>query len=335
MARTEAEVLDRIRRHVATGGYLGDDAAFLEDPGPWAVTVDRQAAGVHFPPELTPESFARRLLAVNLSDLAAVGARPSFAFLVLAAPPEFEHQRFFRSLLAACARHELVLAGGDLSRAAQPEATLTLLGRPWPRGSWLRRCAGRAGDALWLGGTVGEAALGLALEERGARLRSGRVALPRLSRSLSSRLAGAARRAVRRHLAPRPQLELGRWLARRRPPGAAIDLSDGLALDLSRLAQESGVGAELEEDRLPRAADFEELCRQLDLDPLELILGGGEDYVLLFTLPAGRRPPSELSCRRVGRLTAESGLRLRTAGGEARPLDPSGFDHLAGGTSSR
>lgn len=332
MAQSEAEVLDRIRRHPSTGGLLGDDAAFVDGRGPWAVTVDRQAAGLHFPLELAPEAFAQRLLAVNLSDLAAVGARPAFAFLVLAAPPEFDYDRFFRAFLDGCRRHELVLAGGDLSRAPRPEASLTLLGRPWPRGGFLRRDAGRPGDALWLGGTVGEAAVGLVLQEHGARTRGGRVELASLSPPLPRRLAGPARRAVERHLAPRAQLELGRWLARRRPPGAAIDLSDGLALDLSRLARESGVAAVLDEALLPRAPHHDTLCSRLGLDPLTLVLGGGEDYVLLFTLPQGRRPPAPLACTRVGRLVAGTGIRLRTACGDERELEPVGWDHLRSAT---
>lgn len=329
MAASEGEILRLIRRDASTGGYLGDDAAFLNENGPWAVTVDRQATGIHFPRELDAGTFARRLLAVNLSDLASVGAQPAFAFLVLAAPPEFDHRAFFRSFLAQCRRSGLILAGGDLSRADRPEATLTLLGRPWPRGGWLRRGAGRAGAALWLGGTLGESALGLALQQRGARLAGRSVDLSSLDVPLEPTLARAARRAVRRHLDPRPQLELGRWLALRRPPGAAIDISDGLALDLSRLAEESGVGAVLEEDRLPRPPHFAALCQHLGLDPRTLVLGGGEDYVLLFTLPAGRRPPAAFSCRRVGHLTAELGLRLRTADGLERVLAPTGWDHLA------
>jgi len=109
---------------------------------------------------------------------------------------------------------------------------------------------------------------------------------------------------------------------------AAIDLSDGLALDLHRLCRESGVGATLESDALPQPARFDDLCRALDQDPLELTLTGGEDYVLLFTLPPRVEPPSELGCTRVGRLTGGQAVQLATAEG-TRALPPRGWDHFA------
>ena len=140
-------------------------------------------------------------------------------------------------------------------------------------------------------------------------------------------LAAAAERAVWRHLAPRPQLALGRALATAGAAGAAMDVSDGLGLDLSRLCRASAVGAEVESAALPRSGGFAELCAHLGLDPLETALGGGEDYVLLFTLPADQPPPAGLACRRIGRMRAEPGLLL-CDGEHARPLAPAGWDHL-------
>ena len=317
---------------------IGDDAAPLcleRGRRPWAATVDHQVEGVHFPAGLDPARVARRLLAVNLSDLAAVGAEPAFALLALAAAPGFDHRRFFRTLLAACARHRVTLAGGDLSAlpagGAGLAVSLTLLGRVPAGGAWLARGAARPGDALWVGGTLGESAAGRHLLARGARAAGRRVELPdRLG--LGGAAAAAARRAVRRHLAPAPQLDLGRRLGRRAAAGAdhppaVIDVSDGLARDLGRLCRASGVGAEVELSALPLPRGLPALAGRLGLDPRRLALGGGEDYVLLFTLPPGEPPPAA-GCTRIGAVTARRGLTAVGDDGRPRALDESGWDHL-------
>ena len=339
LARNEDELIDWLRRRLGPDGLVGDDAAPLPlgpDAGDarWAATVDHQIEGVHFPPGLDPAPVARRLLAVNLSDLAAVGAEPRLALLALAAAPGFDHQRFFRALLAACARHRVTLAGGDLSAlpagGARLAASLTLLGRLPEGGAWLARGAARPGDALWIGGMLGESSAGRHLLARGAQLAGRRVELAgRLG--LGGALAAAARRAVRRHLAPAPQLDLGRLLGRRAAaapahPPAAIDVSDGLARDLGRLARASGAGAEVELEALPLPAALPALAERLGLDPVRLALAGGEDYVLLFTLPPGERPPVP-GCTRIGTITARRGLTA-VGDGKRQGLDESGWDHL-------
>jgi thiamine-monophosphate kinase len=133
---------------------------------------------------------------------------------------------------------------------------------------------------------------------------------------------------VRRHLLPQPQLALGQWLGLQ-AAGAAMDVSDGLARDLHRLCGASGAGARIEAGRVPLAAGFKPLCAALGAEAEQLALGGGEDYVLLFTLPSGVEPPARFGCSRIGTIT--SGRRLTIASrGEARELPPSGWDHLAG-----
>ena len=326
----EGRLLAWLHREIAKQGpvLLGDDAALLPR-GSWTVTVDSQIAGVHFDAGSDPALLARRLLAVNLSDLAAMGALPAYAFLALSATRGFDHRRFFRALLAGCRRHGLTLAGGDLAtHPSATTATLTLLGRRRPRGRWLRRAAARPGDALWLGGTGGESAAGRALLDAGARADGTAVRLPRDWRNAPPALAAAARRAVRRHLLPRPQLALSAWLAGR-PRAAAIDVSDGLALDLRRLCRESGVGAVVDASTLPLAPRFACLCERLGRGPLALALGGGEDYVLLFALPSGANPPERLGCRRIGEITAGRRLVLLGEDGRRRPLPALGWDHLA------
>jgi thiamine-monophosphate kinase len=297
--------------------------------GPFAITVDSQIAGVHFPPDLDSSFLARRLLAVNLSDLAAMGAQPAYAFLALSAPSGFDHRRFFRAFLAACRRSSLELAGGDLAASRQLVATLTLIGTKLAAARWLRRSGASPGHDLWLGGTVGESAAGRLLIERGARPAGRGIDLPADFRGPAPLLA-AARRAVRRHLHPAPQLELGSWLGRQRE-GGAIDVSDGVARDLHRLCRESAVGAELIAENLPLSARFVALCAALNTDPFVLALGGGEDYVLLFTLPQGIEPPAA-ACRRIGRITEQRKLVLRQ-GGVVRPMPSLGWDHLENRTA--
>src|SRR6185503_17175574 len=155
---------------------------------------------------LDPALVARRLVAVNVSDLAAVGAAPAYGLLALSAPPGFDHRRFFRGISAAAESFAITLAGGDLARAPQLVATLTLLGKR--RGArWLRRDAAKPGDDLWVGGTLGESALGHLLLERGARWHRGRIELP-ADLLLDAATQRVARRAVERHLLPQPQLAL-------------------------------------------------------------------------------------------------------------------------------
>src|SRR4051794_10078553 len=143
MRRTgEDSLLSWLRGRLAsmmTGNGIGDDAAILPPLESSVVTMDSQIAGVHFPPDLAAADLARRLLAVNLSDLAAMGATPAYAFLALSAAPGFDHRRFLAALLAACRRHGLTLAGGDLARHSVLTTSLTLLGTKAETARWLTR----------------------------------------------------------------------------------------------------------------------------------------------------------------------------------------------------
>lgn len=325
MAEDEDSLLHWLRRLLAAqpgaGELLGDDAAKIALRADYAITMDSQIEGVHFFPDLPPEFLAERSLAVNLSDLAAMGARPRYAFLSLTAPPGFDRRAFFRAFVRACRRFDLVLAGGDLSRANHVQVVLTLLGER--QGRFLERSGASPGDLIYLGGEIGLAALGLRLLTAGARPRGRRISLPD---SLEKRFHALARRAVWRHLLPFPQLALGEILAREKTRGAALDVSDGLAKDLHRLCRESGVGAQIEAEALPFSSAARRLAARLGENWLELALGGGEDYVLLFTLPEGENPPPEALA--IGRIL-KKGRRISLAeNGRRRPLPPLGFDHL-------
>jgi thiamine-monophosphate kinase len=325
-ARTgEDDLLRRLRGRLGPSSPIGDDAAILSPSGPLAVTVDSQIAGVHFVPDLDPARVARRLLAVNLSDLAAMGADPAWAFLALSAPPDFDHDRFFRAFTEACRRHGVTLAGGDLARCDRLVSTLTLIGTKPDGRRWLHRNGARPGHDLWLGGTVGESAAGRILIDRGARPAKGSSIL--LPPDIPPSLRAAARRAVRRHLLPDPQLELGRWLGDQKE-GAAMDVSDGVARDLHRLCRESGTGAEIAEiAALPFPDRWIDLAEAISADPFDLAISGGEDYVLLFTLPPGAQPPNAFGCRKIGTITERTTITA-VRGGRRYRLPASGWDHL-------
>ncbi len=314
-----------VRRTPGSDRWIGDDAAILPR-GEWAVTMDSQIEGVHFTPGIDPAAVARRLLAVNLSDLAAMGATPAFAFLALAAPRDFDHRRFFMALTEACDQVAVALAGGDLSRHSRVTAVLTLLGNKSVDQRWLRRTDAVAGEDLWLGGTVGESATGLALLEHGVVVEGQTLQVPDRF-LLPEALHQPAMSAIRRQLLPKPQLELGCWLGGC-ASGAAIDISDGLARDLHRLCSQSGVGAEIILDQVPLADGHKRLARSIGYDWRDLALAGGEDYVLLFTLPPGQVPPARLDCTRIGAIIKRGVVLLEEE--TKRPLAAAGWDHLAG-----
>jgi thiamine-monophosphate kinase len=285
----------------------GDDAAVLRPPPDMDLvqTVDTCLEGVHFPAGLDPADVAWRSLAVNLSDLAAMGAEPAWALLSLALPRADEDwlDGFARGLAELAGSTGLDLVGGDMVRG--PLAVTFALTGFVPPGAALRRAGARPGDGIWVTGPLGGGAAGLAAWRRGE--------------------PGAAGAFLR----PRPRLAEGRAL--RGLASAAIDVSDGLLQDLGHLLTASGVGAELELERIP-------------LDPgaaaaeagLEMALRGGDDYQLCFTLP----PADEAGLHgaaarwterpvRIGVIRAAEGIELRRAG--RRVAAPGGgWDHFAG-----
>lgn len=333
-ANAEDRLIDWLRKELDSRGLpdlLGDDVAQLTLAGDWAVSADQQIEGTHFPAGLPASRIGRRLVGVNLSDLAAAGAEPRYAIATIAAPAEFDHKSFFMGLLDACQELGLGLAGGDLARSPRIHAALTVLGRRRSRGRFLRRDLARAGDLLWLGGPVGESALGRLLLARGATVTANTLRLPADS-ELPSALRVAARSSISRHLAPDPQLALGAWLASRHR-AAAIDVSDGVLLDLERLARESRVRCELDATALPRSSGFQELARNLGQNPATLALTGGEDYVLMFALPEPVQPPASYRATVVGRVTAAVKNRrdatVLLLGADLPAGRTKGWDHLA------
>ncbi|MCY3930994.1 MAG: thiamine-phosphate kinase [Acidobacteria bacterium] len=329
MAGGEDRLIAWLADFAGSGRRIGDDAVLLTlGERQYAFSVDTQRAGVHIPIDFDPADAARRLLAVSLSDLAATGAVPRWMLVALGIDDENAARRFLAALVRAGRRYEVELVGGDTAGPTTPgrlDASLTVVGEVPEGGSPLTRDAARPDDRLWIGGPVGESALGLDLVRLGARIAGRRADFPE---ELPDGLTRVASRVLRRQLEPRPQIDLGLLLGGRTPAGAAIDVSDGLAKDAARLCRRSGVGCELEEGALALRGDARRLAHHLGREPLELVLAGGEDYVLLFTLPpdADLRHPG---CRPIGRITARPGLKLRRVDETIEPLPASGWDHLS------
>lgn len=255
---------------------IGDDGAVLRPPAgeDWVVTTDALVEGVHFRwSTQSARSVGRRALVANLSDLAAMGARPLGFVFALAAPPDLEVRSFdglLAGLLEEAETHGCPLIGGNLSRARQTSVTITAQGSV-KRGRALLRSTARPGDRIFVTGTLG----GVALEV--ARAAAGR-----------GRLRGV----------PTPRLDAGRVLARMSGVGACIDLSDGLLVDLDHVLDQSGCSAEIDLASVPRPPRFEAACRRLGVDPTRLATCGGEDYELLFTLRGRVQPAGPAAARR-------------------------------------
>ena len=321
----EFGLIDAIRRragrvHPHWRVSIGDDAAVLTPKSGEELvwTTDALVEDVHFRWRTTDaRSLGHKTLAVNLSDVGAMGARPLGFLLTLGLPDDVGGERldeFFAGLLRLARASHCPLVGGDVTRANRFFANVAAVGAV-ARGRALLRSRARAGDRIFVTGELGGAAAGLRLlEGPGAR-------------------SAAERRLASRQLAPRPPWRVGAELVRLRLARAAIDVSDGLAQDLGHVARASGVGARVELERLPLARGLAGAAARLRVDPLELALAGGEDYELLFT--AKRGAPSaavltkRLRCRvtEIGVITARHRLVFTRAG---RPVEPvaRGFQHF-------
>jgi thiamine-monophosphate kinase len=288
---------------------IGDDAAVLE-PAPGrrlVVTTDLLIEDVHFRRRYAePADIGWKALAVNLSDIAAMGACPRWSLVALACPPGTtmdEVEAFYEGLAALAAEHDVSLVGGDTSASpAGWVVNVTVIGDT--DRAPLTRSGARPGDVVAITGDVGRSAAGHAVLER----REAPAGLP----------ADALAAVTAAHLRPRPRVREARWLAAASGVTAMIDLSDGVATDLGHLARESGVGVRVDLARLPVAPTTRMVARALGREPLAWATGGGEDYELLLTCE-----PSAFDRLRSG-LAQATGTAL-TAVGEA----------LAGGAEVR
>jgi thiamine-monophosphate kinase len=329
----ERDILKEIRARGGRGGSgllrvgIGDDAAVLavRRGEEMVVTTDFSLEDVHFRRGWhAPEAVGHKCLARGLSDIAAMGARPMAAFLSLAVPQELTRDgeggtgvgawldRFYRGLLLLAERWRVPLAGGDLAQSpggaySRVAADIVVIGAV-ERGGALLRSGAKAGDAIYITGTLGGAAAELrALTRSPARFRSVILDTPEHP-----------------HFFPQPRIGVGRALVRRKVATAAIDVSDGLSVDLGHLCEESGLRAEVDAALLPRhtAASLEDA------------LHGGDDYELLFTVDAAARVPRSIAgvpVHRIGRMLRRRAGRSQMTlvkDGRTSELKPEGWQHF-------
>ena len=311
-----------IRRHFTRPARtaalgVGDDCALIRAPTGLvvAVTTDMLVEGTHFLPGADARRLGHKSLAVNLSDLAAMGADPRWFLLALSLPDADEAwlAAFAEGMFALADAHSIELIGGDTTRGPRT-ICITAIGT-LPPGYALRRDTATEGEDLWLSGATGDAALGLAHA-------SGRVALD----------ADARRHCLARLETPAPRVALGQKL--RGLASAAIDVSDGLLADLGHVVAQSKVGAEVDYESLPRSAALRACPDRVLAD--ECLLAGGDDYELLFTAPADRRAEVEaagaaagVAVTRIGRIVGDGrGARLLDAQRQPIEVARRGYDHF-------
>jgi thiamine-monophosphate kinase len=328
MALSEFELIDIIRQEctlaradVVLGN--GDDAAVLQvPPGQHLVAcTDMLIAGRHFPLDTAPEDIGWKALAVNLSDLAAMGARPAWCLLALSLPsPDAEWLRAFaRGFAELAAQHQIALVGGDTTRGPL-SVTVTALGLI-PAGSALTRAGAAVGDRVLICGRLGWAAAGLSLRLGGA-----------LAAGASDPAGSPAAQWIDALNRPVPLVAAGQAL--RGIASSAIDISDGLLADLGHVLRASGVGAELRVEQMP---GHSELRQQLGSERArDCMLAGGDDYALCFTVPVERVDDALAALQAsgagqvadIGCICAGSGVVVLDAMGQAINLERRGWDHF-------
>ena len=325
LVRLIRELVRRRAPGLLTG--VGDDCAVLEARGGASLlaTTDLLVEDVHFRRRWAePADIGAKALAVNVSDIAAMGGTPRWALVALGCPEGTgagEIVAFYEGALAVADAHGVAIVGGDTS--ASPAGWLvsvTLLGeavRP------VLRSTARPGDVVAVTGTLGRSAAGLAVLER-------ETAPAGVDTALLDDVTSA-------HLRPRPRVAEGRWLAGAGGVTAMMDLSDGLATDLGRLVAESGAGATVDVDRLPIAGATRAVAEALDVDPVDWATGGGEDYELLVVcepaafdrLRDGLGAATDTTLTAVGEIVAGRGTRWLDGRGRAVAVAP-GFEHFRG-----
>jgi thiamine-monophosphate kinase len=334
----EFELLARVRERLPDTGTRvrlgsGDDAAVTVPGGATATSVDALVEGVHFRREhATLAQIGHKALATALSDLAAMGAEPGEAYVVLGIPSDLDEDgciELLDGMAALAATTGTSMAGGDVTRSAELLLAMTVVGHAADPDSFVSRAGARPGDALVLTGEIGGAAAGLELLENPDL--EADFAFSASIAPLSAKSAGAG--LVQRQLEPTPRLRAGQALARAGAT-AMIDLSDGLGGDARHLADRSTVGLRIDAETIPRAAGLEELATAANRDPWRLLLGG-EDYELLASIPAERldeaaeavREVEGIGLAKIGEVAAGEGVEIRLPGGEL--VEVAGFDQLA------
>ncbi len=310
---------------------IGDDAAVIKSgAGNLVVSTDLLIEDIDFRRQSSrPDLLGHKALAVSLSDIAAMGARPRWALLSLGLPNDVWDSSFtddfYAGFLQLAKRYGVTLIGGDISRTPEKIVIDSIVIGECASGREVLRAGAAPGDQIFVTGFLGDAAAGLRLLERGAHLSS--------SDSESSHEQQSINHLLLRQLQPEPRVGWGLLIGEQQLASAMIDISDGLSSDLNHLCTESGVGALVEASRIPIDPLVTELSGRRALDPLMLALHGGEDFELLFTVHPDNvsklpRRVDGVSLTRIGEITvASEGIRI-SEGQRTWKLEPGGWEHF-------
>ncbi len=301
---------------------IGDDTAVIEVSSGdlLLLTSDTLVEDIHFKWDYTSfRELGWKALAVNISDIAAIGGSPTYCVVTLGLSKDKESsllEELYEELKEVASLSKVGIVGGDLVYSSVFFITISLLGQA-KKEEIILRSGAQKGDLIYVTGELGTAAAGLACLEKSSLT---------VEQSVRESL-------VQRHLKPFPRLREGQEIARRRIASAMIDISDGLASDLTRLGMESNKGAVIWEEKLPIASSSKVLAKTLRQSFLEWVLYGGEDYELLFTVPADKRKLVEeeldFSCNLIGEVVDESeGISIVNKMGACTRIESRGYDHF-------
>ncbi|MDQ1637476.1 MAG: thiamine-monophosphate kinase [Pyrinomonadaceae bacterium] len=321
-----------ITRHSSLIQGIGDDAAVIRSQAgkDLVVTTDLLIEDIDFKRDTTsPELIGHKALAVSLSDVAAMGAGARWGFVSIGLPPDVWEsgfaERLYDGYFSLAEQYGVELAGGDVSRTTEKIVIDSMLIGECDSGRAVLRRGAAAGDQIFVTGFLGDAAAGLRLLERGARVHTASGPKPLEEVSVN--------RLLLRQLCPDPRVGWGILLGEQQLASAMIDISDGLSSDLNHLCEESGVGAMIDASRIPIDKLVTEICGRRALDPLMLALHGGEDFELLFTVKPENvarlpRKVDGVSICQIGEVTSEPGKISVSEKDRVWDLKAEGFDHF-------
>jgi thiamine-monophosphate kinase len=335
-SKSEFDFINALRQRAGVSGSsivagIGDDAAVLRNtPGKETViSADLLVEDIDFRRTTTPPYLlGHKALAVSLSDIAAMGARPLWSMVSIGVPEDVWQtdfvERLYDGLLDHAARYGVQLIGGDTSRTNERLVIDSIVSGECAAGTAVMRSGAKVGDQIFVTGSLGAAAAGLRLIERGAHL-----AEQNLADDDSQKLD----HVLLRQLRPEPRVGWGIVLGEERLATSMIDLSDGLSSDLNRLCEASNVGALIDSSLLPVDDRVTELCGRRALDPLQLALHGGEDFELLFTVKPENvvrlpRRVDGVEIRRIGEVRQVTEAVTISEGSRVWELKPGGWKHF-------
>jgi len=321
--KSEFEFIEAVRRRYSLS-KIGDDCAVLpkDSKTDLVITTDLLVEDIDFRLDwTTPEFLGHKALAVSLSDVAAMGAKPVWAMLSIGIPENIWKtdfvEKFYDGWFALAKKFDVELVGGDVSKTPDKIVVDSIAAGEVKKGKAILRSNARIGDLIFVTGALGGAAAGLQLLETGGRF----------DQSIHKNL-------LLRQLKPDPQTEIGKILGSKNLATAMIDVSDGLTSDLNHVCRESQVGAEIFADKIPDLFDSEKFSSVFDSSEIKnFVLNGGEDYELLFTVSPGKKNRVEKELAKsefslIGKVTATVEIIELNLGNKIEILEPKGFRHF-------